>query len=376
MNHRERVLAAVNHRAVDRVPMDLGSCNVTSIHKNTYQRLLKHFDLEDHEIRLMDFATQLVIPCEALLNRLQIDTRGVLLSGAKVNKTQLLSENEYIDTWGVRWKRPENATCFDVVDSPLEAMESLEEVEAYRFPSREELASDMGVAERAAFLRGHTDFALVGSFGSSIFMKAQQLRGYSKLFEDMLIDKEIAHYLMQRILDLRIQLVDMLIDACGDKLDVIEMADDVAGQDSLLMSAELYREMIKPYTAALIAHIKSRCSAKILYHSCGSIFPLIEDLIEIGVDILNPIQVSAKNMGDLEGLKDRFGGRLCFWGGIDSQTLLPVAPPDAVREAVLDTVAHLGKGGGYVLCASHNLQNDIPVENISAMYEQAGIVRG
>ena len=137
----------------------------------------------------------------------------------------------------------------------------------------------------------------------------------------------------------------------------------------------LYRKMIKPYTKALISHIKSRCPAKILYHSCGSVYPLIEDLIEIGVDVLNPIQVSAKDMGDLTRLKQQFGNRICFWGGIDSQVLLPTASPDAVRQAVCDAVAQLGKDGGYVLCASHNLQSDIPTENILAMYEQARIVR-
>ena len=295
MNHRERVLAALSHRPVDRIPMDLGSCNVTSIHKNTYCRLLDYFGLSDPDVRLMDYATQLVIPCEELLNTLQIDTRGVLLSGAKNDKTKHLSDNEYIDVWGVHWKRPANAVCFDVVSSPLQNMESLEEIETYAFPTIADLASDEEVAHRAEFLSTHTDFALVGSFGSSIFMKAQQIRGYSKLFEDMLIDKEIAHYLMRHILDLRIQLADLLIDACGEKLDIIEMADDVAGQDSLLLSAELYREMIKPYTKALIAHIKSRCHAKILYHSCGSIFPLIEDLIEIGVDIQSYSSICTKH---------------------------------------------------------------------------------
>ena len=325
--------------------------------------------MQDSNIRIMEYASQLVVPCEALLERLQIDTRGVFLS--KVNKTVFNGENEYTDVWGVTFKSPKSGLYFDVIHSPLENAKTIEEVQAYRFPKLGELANNLGVADRVEKLRQNTDYATVGSFGSSIFMKVQQIRGYSKVLEDMLIDEDIANYLMDKVLDIRIQLADLLIDACGSNLDIIEMADDISGQDGPLVSPPLYRKMIKPRTQKLIEFIKSKSDAKILYHSCGDVFPMIEDFIEIGVDILNPVQVAAKEMGDLDRLKNKFGNRLSFWGAIDSQYLLPNASPQEVCDAVRHTVNVLGNAGGYVLCTSHNIQSDVPIENILAMYQTA-----
>lgn len=368
MTSRERVLNAINHKPTDKVPMDLGSSNVASIHRYPYEKLLAHLGIKDDNIRMMERASALVVPCDELLDYLEIDTRGIFLSPPKISKTVNHNENEYTDAWGVRYRRPEGGLYFDVSYSPLENIETLEEVMEYKFPEIEDMASNDGVSAAAAKIRNETNFATVGSFGTSIFMKVQQIRGYGKTLEDMLIDKDIANYLMDKVLDIRIELAGLLIDACGDKLDVIEMADDIAGQDGLLVSLPLYREMIKPRTKKLIDYIKSRCDAKILYHSCGNVYPLLEDFIDMGVDILNPVQVSAGDMSDTDRLKNEFGDRLSFWGGMDSQKLLPLASPDEIREVVIKTKKSLGKNGGYVLCASHNIQADIPVENILAMY--------
>jgi len=368
MNGRERVLKAMNHEPTDRTPMDLGSSNVSSIHRHAYEKLLSYLGIKDDNIRMMERASALVIPCNEVLDYFGIDTRGVFLSHPKINKTVNHSENEYTDAWGAKNSRPEGGLYFDVSYSPLEHMDTLEEIIEYSFPEVKDIASNDGVAKVVESLRNKNEYAIVGSFGSSIFMKVQQIRGYAKTLEDMLIDKEIADYLLDKVLDIRIGLAGLLIDACGDKLDIIEMADDIAGQNGLLISPLLYREMIKPRTKKLIDYIKSRCKAKILYHSCGNIYPLIEDLIEAGVDILNPIQVSAGEMSDIGRLKREFGERLCFWGGIDSQKLLPLASPDMIRKAVIEAEKVLGQNGGYIKCASHNIQADIPVENILALY--------
>lgn len=370
MTHRDRLLAALEHKKTDRVPYDLGSSNVSTIHKRAYENLIEQLGIEDKEIRMMDKAQQLVIPCEELLRKLDIDTRGVFLSHPKENKSTIISENEFIDVFGVTQTRPEEGLYFDVSNSPLANAETLEEVMEYKFPSVDDIASNDGVYERAKYLHENTDYAIVGNFGSSIFMKVQQIRGYSETLMDMAADEDIANYLLDKVLDLRIALVGKLIDACGEYLDIIEMADDIAGQNAPIISVDMYREMIKPRTKKLISYIKSRCNAKVLYHSCGDVYTLIDEFIDAGIDILNPIQVSAGNMSDIKRLKEKYGDKISFWGGICSTNVLPVGNPVDVRKAVEKSIEILGEGGGYVLCGSHNIQPDVTPENTFSIYHK------
>lgn len=369
MNSRERVLTALNHKIPDRIPRDFGSSNVSSIHRYTYEKLLEYLKIKDDDIKMMEKASQLVIPCEELLQYLDIDTRGVFVGHPKKNKTHIINENEYIDAWGVKFKCPKGGLYFDVSHSPLEEMETLDEIEKYKFPDITEVADDSGIKESVNKIKENGDYAIVGSFGSSIFMKVQQIRGYAKTLEDLLIDEDIAEYLLDKVLEIRLKSAELLINACGEELDIIEMADDLAGQNGLLLSKELYRKMIKPRTQKLIRFIKSKSNAKILYHSCGDVSSIIDELIDAGIDILNPIQVSAGNMGNIKDLKKRYGTVISFWGGIDSQIILPNGSPQNVVEAVRNTQSILGENGGYILCGSHNIQADVPVENVIALYK-------
>ena len=175
---------------------------------------------------------------------------------------------------------------------------------------------------------------------------------------------------MERITDLWIEMARDELDAVGNNVDLCFFGDDVAFQDGPMMSMDLYRKMVKPYHKRLFSYIKSRTSAKVFYHSCGSVAHLIPDLIEIGVDVLNPIQVSAARM-DTKALKREFGKDICFWGAIDTQRVLPFGTPAEVEAEVKRRIEELGPGGGYVLCAVHNIQADVSPENICAMYDAA-----
>jgi uroporphyrinogen decarboxylase len=155
----------------------------------------------------------------------------------------------------------------------------------------------------------------------------------------------------------------------GNNIDVIMWGDDLAMQQATFMSPEMYRELIKPRHKRMVAALKSRSSAKVHYHCCGSVYPLIEDLIDIGIDALNPIQVAARNM-DPARLKDEFGERLAFWGAIDTQGVLPHGSPEEVRAEVRRIIDILGKGGGYILASVHNIQAEVKPENIAAMFEE------
>ena len=370
MTPRERVLRALNFQETDRCPRDLGGTNNSSIHIDAYRALLSHMHMEDPGMTWMNYGQQLVRPGEAVLDRLGIDTRGVypsLFAPVGGEPPALMR-----DKWGIEWKYNPSGHYYDAVNFPLADAADMDAVRTYPFPEARELLKLDGVADYAERLHQQNRYAAVGYFGSSIFMQAQLLRGYAQLFEDMLLDEELFVLLMQRILQVRLGLAELFLDTCGRWLDVVVIADDIASQNGPLFSPELYRRLVGPFTKALIDGIRLRTDARILYHSCGAVAGFLDDFAAIGIDAVNPVQVSAEGMGDIAALKAGYHGRLTFWGGIDTQNLLPAGTPEQVRERTAFTCRTMGAGGGYVLCASHNLHGDIPPENITAMYE-AGI---
>ena len=193
------------------------------------------------------------------------------------------------------------------------------------------------------------------------------MRGLEQFLQDMIIDKAFAHALMRKITDFQKQRAKQYLSVAGKYIDIFRTSDDLGTQDSLMMSPAMYREMVKPYQEEYFSTIKEYTDAKILYHCCGAVFPLIEDLIEVGVDILNPVQVSCENM-DTRMLKEHFGGRLSFCGGIDSQFILPQGTPEAVEAEVKKRITDLAPGGGYLLNPVHTIQADVPPENIVRLY--------
>ena len=212
-------------------------------------------------------------------------------------------------------------------------------------------------------------YALVGCLGSpgNIFEQAWYLRGLQEFMTDLITEKEFAHALMRKVLDVRKRNVELYLHEVGEFIDVVQLADDLAGKDNLLISPKTYREMVKPYQLELCRHVRGLTKAKIYYHSCGSISPLIDELIDNGVEILNPVQVSAANMDTAE-LKKRFGRNLSFWGAVDTYDVLPNGTPRDVEAEVRRRITDLGTGGGYVMAPVHNICADVSPENIVAMY--------
>ena len=228
------------------------------------------------------------------------------------------------------------------------------------------------IRSQALQLHKEGEYAIVGSMGSpgNIFEQSWYLRGLTEFFLDLVDNKEFAHALMSRITEIRKQNAECFLREVGEYLDVFQLADDLAMQNGPYMSPDLYREMIKPYQVDLFEFVKSLTSARIYYHSCGSITRLLDDLIEVGVDILNPVQVTAENM-ETNQLKQRFGNRLSFWGAMDTTEILPNGTTGDVRNEVRRVIHDLAPHGGFVLSSVHNLQPDIPPENILAMFEAA-----
>jgi uroporphyrinogen decarboxylase len=187
---------------------------------------------------------------------------------------------------------------------------------------------------------------------------------------DLLLNREFIETLMEKILEVCLGIGKRLLEEIGEYVDLVFVHDDLATTESLMMSPQLYREIIKPRHKKIFDLIKEMTQAKVIYHCDGAIYPLIGDFIEIGVDALNPVQVSAKGV-DTDTLKQEFGNRLSFWGAIDTSYVLPKGSPEEVREEVQKRINHLKKGGGYVAAPVHNILDEVPPENIVAMYKTA-----
>jgi uroporphyrinogen decarboxylase len=337
--------------------------------------LKAHLDVSaENEPLFLSKSMQVVAVDDTVLERFHIDTRPVFANPPDSDTSREVSEDSYIDEWGIRFRAARidgKVFYYDPVEPPLAGATTVRDIETYDWPDPYDPGRTRGLRERARNLRESTDYALVGHMGdTSIFQSCHDLRGMEQFFLDLLMNKRMAKTLLESVLEIQSIKMGKYLDHVGPYLDVVCVGDDLAGQSSPLVSLDLYREMIKPYHRAYFELIKCKTSAKLHLHSCGSIVSFLDDLIEIGVDIVNPVQVSARDM-DPEKLKGRFGDRICFWGGIDSQHLLPGGTHEEVAREVRRIIRLLGRDGGYVLGAVHNIQADVPPENIVAMYDAA-----
>jgi uroporphyrinogen decarboxylase len=370
MNHKERVLTALNHEEPDQVPIDLGGRQTTFM-VEAYEQFKSHLGIYDLPTQMMSHKWQTTYVDEQVLNRFSIDCRHV--RPAMRSEPELTETDDtkitFVDEWGV--KRIVDAGYASIIEYPLQTA-TLEDLEAYEWPNPAEIFDYSSIRSQALQLHSEGQYGIVGNMGSpgNIFEQSWYLRGMPEFFMDLVDNKEFAHALMSKITETRKQNAKQFLGEVGEYLDVFQLADDLAMQNGPYMSPDLYREMIKPYQIELFQFVKSLTSAKLYYHSCGSITRLLDDLMEVGVDILNPVQVTADGM-DTDQLKQRFGKSLSFWGAIDTTDLLPNGTADDVRKGVRKIIHDLAPGGGFVLASVHNLQPDIPPENILAMFEEA-----
>ena len=376
MTSRERVMTALDHREPDRVPIDLGG-NQTGIHKFAYQKLIEHLGL-DEEIVIMDLVQQLAKPSEKVLERLHVDTRYVSAGGAKSFKGEVVRRerngrmwSDFTDEFGVTWSMPDDYPYyFDISYSPLAGL-SLKEIEGYPFPKGDDPSRFEGLRDRAQAIKIETPYAVISGISGVVYEICWYMRGLENLFMDMIEQPEILEAIIDRTLKFWLDWFRLFLDEVGDVVDVIMIGDDLGAQNGPLFPPRIYRSIVKPRHKQLVQYIKSRTSAKVWYHTCGSVIEYIPDLLDNGIDVLNPVQIAAKDM-DPKELKARFGDRLSFWGGgIDTQHVLPVASPNEVREAVRRNLKAFMPGGGYVFNNVHNIQADVPPENVLAMFDAA-----
>lgn len=374
MTPRERLLAALSRKEPDRVPVDLGGTATTTITENAYRALRNHLGLPPVAPRILSFTAGSVRPDPDVLERFRVDTRGVKPGGASGFKAVVRTEGAYetyYDEWGIGSRRPvDSGLYFDQFFHPLKDRDA-DYIRGYPFPRGDDPSRVRGLREECLLLReAGYPVILSQSIGTGILHGGTALFGFEDYFCRMMLEPELVDETSERILRGKLLFWDMVLGEIGDLLDVVTEADDLGTQRGPFLSPEDYRRRIKPFQARLFSHIKSRApDVKIFYHSCGSVVDFIPDLIEIGIDALNPVQLSARGMDPLV-LKREYGKDLCFWGGgVDTQEVLPRGKPEDVRNEVRRRLGVWLSGGGYIFAAVHNIQADVPPENVAALFE-------
>ncbi len=375
MTSRERVARALNHEEPDRVPIDFGGTIVTTIGKVAHQQLKDYIGLgNQNEGAIMDPMQQMVRPDIRLGRRFNADCYCLLPRASSKWQLEIKEEeNElvYEDEWGVKFRRSRNGLYFELKESPLESA-SLHGIEKFSWPDGSDPARVDGLEKEAERLFENTDYALIMEEPSGgIYLQAALLMGFQKYLTSLLTHEELVRRIFERILKFQQDFWRNALEKVGGYIQVVRLSDDLGSQCGPLISPELYQKVLKPFHHRLVTFIKERTDAKVFYHSCGSVRDFIPDLIEIGIDILNPVQVSAANM-DTKKLKGDFGRELTFWGGgCDIHQVLPRGSVQEVRQEVRKRIKDLGQGGGFVFCPCHNIQADVPPENIVALFDEA-----
>lgn len=395
MNSRERVRTALSHREPDRVPIDLGGSLVTGINAVAYHRLRRHLGIDGQPVKVANIILQLAEVEEPVRRRFGVDVIELPplepLPGVRNTRWKpwtlpdgspaLISadfEPEITERGDVLIRAPDGSVPnwmpagtyhFIPKDAPLAnaTLEDLEEFEPARL-SDEELEFLHHTARR---LYEETDYAIFGWFGGSLIEGGQFARGWAQFLMDLVLNPEFASRLVEKLFRAAYEDLERYIEAVGEYVDVIGFGDDLGTQTGLQFNPRIYRELFFPYHKQLYGLVHSRTKAYVFLHSCGSVYDLIPDLIEAGVDILNPVQTSAAKMDPVK-LKQEFGDRLTFWGGGSCpQRVLPHSTPEEVEADVRERLRIFAPGGGYVFAPIHDIQPDVPPENIVAMYDAA-----
>ena len=369
LSHRERVLLALSHRDTDRVPTDLcgSTCNIVD---PLYFRLKEKLGIVGDIPPYRRGRTSSYYD-ERILGALDTDFRHVSLSGAKSFAIQHAPDGSYVDDWGVTMRLYGGEV--QCVSSPLRDAQSPDDVFAHKlWPDTADRSRVAGLRERAQYLAEKTDFAISAKFVTSFgFLEhGGYLRGFENFLCDLVGEEDLANAVMDKVEQVKTALYDMMLEEIGEYVDVVELAEDFGTQNSLLISRETFRKFMFPRYKRMIARIRERAPhAEIFFHTCGAVYPLIGDMIEMGVDILNPLQPLAHGM-DSKKIKDEFGDKLCFHGAIDLQKAMPGSIED-VRREVERRIDALARNGGYILAPANHLQNDTPPENVIELYRYA-----
>lgn len=368
MTSRDRVLCALNHEEPDRVPLFVGTSGVTTLLGPAYEKLKTHLGIHNRPPAWISKIFGYALLEEDVLETLGSDGRPLVPKPATSTLARVIGPDCVIDGWGVTFRKAPGSLYTEPMDPPL-ANATIDDLTRYPWPDLADPVRFAGLAEAAeAIQKGGKATVFVS--GINLFEMACLLRGMENILTDILADKEFFAALHGRLRDMALASIREASRQFGRYIDVFVISDDLGSQEAPLISPQAYREMVKPHQAAVIAAIKQETKAKVFFHSDGNIYPLLGDMIEVGVDIINPVQTSAGEMGDTARLKREFGRHVTFNGGIDTRWVLPRGSVKDVRDEVRRRIRDLAPGGGYIASAVHCIQPDVPPENVVAMCDE------
>ncbi|GAB1481776.1 uroporphyrinogen decarboxylase family protein [Treponema sp.] len=396
MNSRERIRNAVNHKTTDKLPVDFGAMRSTGIQAIAYNKLLKHLGRTDEKAIVYDIFQQLADPAPALIDLMGGDVRqvhrlkpafgidikawkdGILPDGSACTVpagfTPVKNEKggfEVISGGIPIASMPEGGLYFDQTIHPYAGASSIADID--RIPAgtvdKEEIPF---VKAEAEALYTSSDKALLFAFGGNILEAGQLDFGYEQLYMNLALEPELMHHYFGRLVESYLENLNALIPVLEPYIDIVQFGDDLGTQVALQISADMYREMIKPYHKMLFRHVRDRWpKLKVFFHSCGAIADLIPDLIDAGIQILNPVQISAKGM-EPAFLKKEFGADLTYWGGgVNMQETVVTGSIEDIKAEARRNIEIFSKDGGYVFTQVHNIQANVPPEKVLAIYEAA-----
>jgi uroporphyrinogen decarboxylase len=372
---RARLLTALSHREPDRVPLDLGSTQVSGIHVVAYHNLRKALGLPPWEPQICDVIQGLALPDEDVIERLGVDVRGLFPLNS--HNWMVIEQKDgeywsYYDEWGITHRRPRSdGLYYSLWKAPLDGSDiTVQDIERHTWPRLDDPERVAGLREQAEAYRAAGYAVVLKDPFAGIFEMAQRIVGMENLLLMMALNKALAAALFDKLVELKLAFWEMALPQLTDVVDVISQADDYGTQLSQIISPRMFREQLKPRWKIIFDRLRILApDTRRFFHSCGNVRPLLPDYIELGVEILNPVHIRAKDMDPI-ALKRDFGDVLTFWGGgVDTQGVLPNGTPQEVKDDVRRNIESLAPGGGFVFNTVHNIQADVPPENLAAMYE-------
>ncbi len=369
MTSRERVRKTLNHQEPDRVPIDFGQDFHNGINEVVYDKLLAQLGITDAgPTRVYDLMQRLAVVDTRVLERFHVDTRYIFANPKEGFDPHIEQDGSFEDEWGVYRKRC-GYYC-ENVRAPLRGL-SKEQIKRYPFPDPSEKSKFEGLRQKAKDLYENTDYALMAGQAASLFFLSSELMGFEEFMLDLACDRTKIEVLLDRMLEWWIEFTGHYLDEIGDYVEGWWIGDDWGIQTGPIMDPELFRKLFKPRYPRLLDLVRSKTDAKIFFHTCGATYYILGDLADIGIDVVHPLQPTAAGNGDPERFKADYGDKFTFYSNIANTTTLPNGTPEDVATEVSRKTKALAPGGGYIFSGGHNIQADVPPENVVALFDTA-----
>ena len=396
MTSRERILLTLKHEEPDRVPIDLGGMRSSGIHAIAYNKLKRYLNCEDKSVKIFDLGQQLAVVDDEIRERVTSDVVELKRLdggfGTRINSWKqidlFLDGGEYYVPTDFNPKvladgsfaieiegkivalMPKGGHYFDSRYAPLANASERKEIDIIL--SNRITGEELDFLEaQAREIKNNTDCAILGSFGGNFIEMGHTLFGYQEFMERLILNKSFIEYFLSKLEEKYLEEIERYLNRVGKYIDIIVLGDDYGTQEDLQISIEMFRQLFKPHLKALCDFIEERSDVYIFLHSCGAVSKLIPDLIDAGIQILNPVQTSAKGMSP-ELLKKKFGKDIVFWGGgCDTQRILPFGTLEEVENDVKKRIDIFAPEGGFVFAAIHNIQQEVSPEKCLRLFDTA-----